>query len=121
MLRQRATDLDAHYAQLLAEEENASSVADPVIAKSESSPADSPGIGTGTMDDEDEEEMEAVDIKQDASGEIESLRNATVKGKQADVTVMDSPVSMTNLLYFSWGARYAVWRCYRRRSGEDVF
>jgi hypothetical protein len=121
LLRQRATDLDAHYAQLLAEEENATSVADPVIAKTESSPADSPGIGTGTMDDEDDEEMEAVDIKQDASGEIESLRNAIVKGKQADVTVMDLSVSTKNLLLLSRGARYAVWRCYRRGSREDVF
>jgi hypothetical protein len=112
LLRQRVIDLDAHYAQLLAEEENATSVTDPVLANTESSPADSPGIGTGTMDEEDEEEMDAVDIKQDASGEIESLRNATVKGKQADVTVMDAPVSMKNLLYFSRGARYAVWRCY---------
>jgi hypothetical protein len=114
LLRQRATDLDAHYAQLLAEEENATSVADPVIAKTESSPADSPGIGTGTMD-------EAVDIKQDASGEIISLRNAIVKGKQADVTVMDLSVSTKNLLLLSRGARYAVWRCYRRGSREDVF
>jgi len=79
------TELDAHYARLLAEgrDKAATTTAASSDVKDEpgSSRAPSPGASAGQDDGDGEDEMEAVDTNVNRAEEVEALKSTIVKGE----------------------------------------